>query len=43
MVHWLSVYLPLLLTAAIGGTVVMVYSLSVLGPVFYLMRAMGQP
>jgi type II secretory pathway component PulF len=35
LAQWLSVYLPLLLTAAIGGTVVLVYALAVLGPVFH--------
>jgi type II secretory pathway component PulF len=43
MVYWLSVYLPLALTATIGGAVVLVYALTVLGPVFHLLKALGQP
>jgi type II secretory pathway component PulF len=42
MAQWLSVYLPLLLTAVIGGTVVLAYCLAVLGPVFSLLHAMGK-
>jgi general secretion pathway protein F len=43
MVYWLSVYLPLVLTAAIGGAVVLAYALTVLGPVFHLLNVLGQP
>jgi general secretion pathway protein F len=43
MAQWLSVYLPLIFTAAIGGTVVFLYSLAILGPVFSLFHALGQP
>jgi general secretion pathway protein F len=43
MAQWLSVYLPLVFTAAIGGTVVLIYSVVVLGPVFSLFEVMGQP
>lgn len=43
LTHWFSVYLPLLLTAAVGGTIVFLYALAVLGPVFRLMQVMGQP
>jgi type II secretory pathway component PulF len=43
MAQWLSVYLPLVFTAAIGGAVVFLYSLAVLGPVFSLFQALGQP
>jgi type II secretory pathway component PulF len=43
LAHWLSVYLPLVLTVALGGTVVLVYALAVLAPVFHLLRALGQP
>ncbi|MBW3599601.1 MAG: type II secretion system F family protein [Planctomycetes bacterium] len=41
MAQWLSLYLPLILTAAIGGTAVLIYGLTVLAPVFHLMRAMA--
>ena len=30
--RWLSVYLPLWLTVAVGGTAVLLYALSVFGP-----------
>lgn len=43
MAHWLSVYLPLGLTAVIGGGAALLYSLAVLAPVFHLMHAMGAP
>ena len=43
MAQWLSVYLPLVFTAAIGGAVVLVYGVVVLGPVFSLFKVMGQP
>lgn len=41
--QWISVYLPLLFTAVLGGGAVFIYSLTVLGPVFYLFYEMGKP
>jgi general secretion pathway protein F len=43
MAQWLSVYLPLVFTAVIGGGVVLLYGVVVLGPVFSLFKIMGQP
>ncbi len=41
--QWISIYLPLLFTAVLGGGAVFIYSLTVLGPVFYLFYEMGKP
>jgi type IV pilus assembly protein PilC len=41
--HWLSVWLPLLLTGVLGGGVTLLYAATVLGPWFAALEQLGQP
>jgi hypothetical protein len=41
--QWLSVYLPLLLTALVGGGVVLAYGLVVFWPLSYFLNQLSQP
>jgi type II secretory pathway component PulF len=42
-VTWTAVYLPIVLTAVLGGTVTFVQGLAVFGPVIRLLYQLGQP
>jgi len=41
--QWLSLYVPLIATAVVGGSVVMIYALLSLGPWIVIMRRLAQP
>jgi type II secretory pathway component PulF len=43
LADWLSIYLPMILTAGLGGTVVALYALMMLGPYFRILFNMSQP
>jgi len=43
MTRWLSLYLPIWLTTAIGGTAAILYTLSVIGPWSQILYELGQP
>jgi type II secretory pathway component PulF len=41
--QWLTLYVPLIATALVGGSVVMIYALLSLGPWIVIMRRLAQP
>ncbi len=41
--QWLTLYVPLIATAVVGGAVVMIYALISLGPWIVIMRRLAQP
>jgi type II secretory pathway component PulF len=41
--RWLTLYVPLIATAVVGGSVVMIYALLSLGPWIVIMRRLAQP
>lgn len=43
MTRWLSVYLPIWLTTAIGGTAAVLYAVAVIGPWSQILFELGQP
>lgn len=42
LVEWLTVYLPMILTAVLGGSVVFLYALAMLGPYFQILYDLSQ-